>query len=141
MTQDHIPETHQDLLNGDSSIVLTTIMPDGRPQTTPVWCNRQGDYVLVNTMRGFRKEKNMRANPKVTLLIYGPCYPLHHIEIRGRVIDMTEVGALEHLDQLTALYMHKPDARFFGDSIPAELEGQYRPVKVTILPIRIRVEG
>ena len=141
MTPDHIPESHQNLIDGGYNVVLTTIMPDGRPQTTPVWCNRQGDYVLINTMRGFQKEKNMRANPKVTLLIYDPCHPLRHIEIRGRVIDMTEDDALEHLNQLTALYMHKPDARFFGDSIPAELEGQYVPVKVTILPIRVRVEG
>ena len=73
-------------------------------------------------MRGFRKEKNMRSNPKVTLLAFDPKQPLHSIEIRGIVVEMTEEGALEHLDQLTQLYMHKPDARFFGDSIPAELQ-------------------
>jgi hypothetical protein len=59
-------------------------------------------------MRGFRKEKNMRANPKVTLLAYDPKHPLRNIEIRGTVVDMTEEGALEHLDHLTQLYLHKP---------------------------------
>ena len=48
-------------------------------------------------MRGFRKERNMRANPHVTLLVYDPRHPLHHIEIRGTVVDLTEEGALEHL--------------------------------------------
>jgi hypothetical protein len=64
-------------------------------------------------MRGFRKEKNMRANPRVTLLAYDPQQPLRSMEIRGTVIDMTEAGALEHLDALTQLYLHRPQARFF----------------------------
>ena len=116
-------------------------MPDGQPQITPIWCNIDRDYVLINTMRGFRKEKNMRENPKVTLLAFEPKQPLHSIEIRGIVVEMTEEGALEHLDYLTQLYMHKPDARFFGDSIPAELQTKYTPVKIKIAPISIRVEG
>src|SRR6266704_685394 len=85
-----LPESYQGLLEGDACVVLTTIMPDGQPQITPVWCNRDGDYVLINTMRGFRKEKNMRCNPKVTLLVYDPKQPLRHIEIRGTIVEMTE---------------------------------------------------
>jgi PPOX class probable F420-dependent enzyme len=136
-----IPDSHRDLLDGDACVALTTIMPDGQPQITPVWCNRDGAYVLINTMRGFRKEKNMRGNPKVALLAFDPKYPLRTIEIRGTVVEMTEEGALEHLDQLTQLYMHNSDARFFGDCIPAELHARYIPVKVKIAPISIRVEG
>jgi Pyridoxamine 5'-phosphate oxidase len=56
-----IPESHRDLLNGPRVAALTTVMPDGYPQTTVVWCNYDGTYVLVNTMRGFQKEKNMCA--------------------------------------------------------------------------------
>ena len=141
MILDQIPESHHDLMDGDDRVVLTTLMPDGQPQTTPVWCNLDGDYVLINTMRAFQKTKNMRANPRVTLLAYDPANPLHNLEIRGVVVEMTEAGALEHLDQLTALYLHKPDAHFFGDSIPAELSAIHVPVKITIMPTRIRAEG
>ena len=137
----HIPESHQDLLDGDICVALTTVMPDGQPQITPVWCNRDGEYVLLNTMRGFRKEKNMRADPKVTLLAYDPKHPLRSLEIRGTVVEMTEDGALEHLDHLTQLYMHKSDARFFGDSIPAQLQATYVPVKIKIALTHIRAEG
>ena len=137
----HIPESHRDLIDGGYCVALTTIMPDGQPQITPVWCNREGDSVLINTMRGFRKEKNMRCNPKVTLLAYDPKHPLRNIEIRGIIVEMTEYGALEHLNHLTQLYMHKSDARFFGDCIPAELQATYFPVKVKIAPTHIRVEG
>ena len=136
-----ITESHLGLFDGDACVALTTIMPNGQPQITPVWCNRDGDYVLINTMRGFRKEKNMRCNPKVSLLAYDPKQPLHSIEIRGIVFEMTEEGALEHLDQLTQLYTRKSDARFFGDCIPAELQSTYIPVKIKIAPISIRVEG
>ena len=137
----YIPDSHRSLFDGNACIALTTIMTGGQPQITPVWSNLEGDFVLINTMRGFRKEKNMRSNSRVTLLAFDPKQPLHSIEIRGIVVEMTEEGALEHLDYLTQLYMHKPDARFFGDSIPGELQTAYTPVKIKIAPISIRVEG
>ena len=136
-----IPESHLDLIDGPYTVALSTVLPDGQPQTTPVWCNRNGDYIFINVMTGFRKEKNMRLNPKVSLLIYDPDNPLHNIEIRGRVIEMTEDGAVEHLDELAQLYLGKPDARFFGDSVPAELQSRYTPVRVKIAPTHIRVES
>jgi general stress protein 26 len=137
----HIPVSHLELIDGPYVVALTTVLPDGQPQTTPVWCNRKEDCIFVNVMKGFRKEKNMRLNPKVSLLAYDPKNPLHNIEIRGCVIEMTENGAVEHLDELTQLYMKKPNAKFFGDSIPADLQSRYTPVRVRILPTNIRVEG
>jgi PPOX class probable F420-dependent enzyme len=140
ITHIHIPDSHRDLIDGPFCAALTTLMPDGSPQTTPVWCNAEGDDLLINTMQGFRKEKNMRHNPNVTLLAYDPQSPFRHIEIRGLVVEMTETGALAHLDA-TQLYLNKPDAHFFGDSVPAALQATYRPVKVRIQPARVRVEG
>jgi PPOX class probable F420-dependent enzyme len=96
-----IPMAFLDLVNGPRVAALSTIMPDGQPQTTVVWCDFDGTFVRVNTMRGFRKEKNMRLNPKVTLLCFDPRQPLRYIEIRGTVAEMTETGALEHLDSLS----------------------------------------
>ena len=132
-----IPKSHRDLLNGPRVAALTTVMPDGYPQTTVVWCNFDGTYMLVNTMRGFRKEKNMRANPRVTLLCYDPCRPLRYLEIRGMVEDMTEKGALEHLDGLSELYTgRKP---YFGACVPAELKETEIPVLCKILPTHVVV--
>ena len=135
-----IPESHLALIDGPYTVALSTVLPDGQPQTTPVWCNRQGDYLFINVMKGFRKEKNMRLNPRVSLLIYDPRNPLHNIEIRGLVIEMTEEGAVEHNDELARLYLGKPDARFFGDAVAVELQSRYTPVRVKILPIHIRAE-
>ena len=130
-----IPESHRDLLNGPRVAALTTVMPDGSPQTTVVWCNFDGAHVLVNTMRGFRKEKNMRANPKVTLLCYDPCRPLRYLEIRGTVVEMTEESAMEHLDGLSELYTRRKP--YFGECVPAELKEKETPVLCKILPTHV----
>ncbi len=134
-----IPESHRELLEGPVNAVLTTVMPDGQPQTTPVWCNLDGDDVLINTMKQFRKHKNMRLNPMVTLLAFRLKNPYRNIEVRGRVIEMIEEEALAHLNELNALYGAGPE--FFGDSVDAALRHKFTPVKVRIRPVRVRVEG
>ena len=133
-----IPDSHRDLIEGAYTVVLTTIMPDGQPQMTPVWANTDGEYILLNSMDSFRKTKNMRANPNITLFVYDPKRPLRNIEIRGRVVEMTEAGAEEHLDDLTELYIG--DRPFFGVSISADLRDQFTPIKIKVLPIKVRVE-
>jgi uncharacterized pyridoxamine 5'-phosphate oxidase family protein len=134
-----IPKSHRDLLAEPVNVVLTTVMPNGQPQTTPIWCNLDGDDLLINTMKQFRKYKNMSLNPKVTLLAYRLKHPLRNIEVRGQVVEMTEEGALEHLNELNVLYGSGPE--FFGDSVDAELRHKFAPVKVRIRPLRVRVEG
>jgi PPOX class probable F420-dependent enzyme len=130
-----IPPSHLDLAHGPRVAALTTVMPGGQPQTTVVWCSYVGTHLLVNTMRGFRKERNMRLNPKVTLLAYDPREPLRSLEVRGRVVEMTEQGALEHLDALSELYTgRKP---YFGACVPAELKAVEVPVLCRIEPVRV----
>ena len=134
-----IPESHRELLAGPVTVVLSTVMPNGQPQTTPIWCNLEGDFVLINTMRQFRKAKNIQVNPMVSLLAYRLNEPLRNIEVRGRVIEVTENGALEHLNQLNMLYTGLPN--FFGDSVDKNYKDTLTPLKIKIEPIRVRVEG
>lgn len=130
-----IPAAFLDLANGPPIAALTTVMPDGRPQTTVVWCDFDGTYMRVNTMRGFRKEKNMRLNPRVTLLCYDPREPLRYLEIRGMVVEMTESGALEHLDDLSERYTGA--SPYFGACVPAELKNSEVPVLCLIQPLHV----
>ena len=127
-----IPPAFLDLIDAPPVAALTTLMPDGRPQTTVVWCDYDGTYVRINTMRGFRKEKNMRGNPRVTLLCYDPHEPLRYLEVRGTVVEMTESGAMEHLDALGLRYTGiRP---YFGGCVPAELAATETPVLCLIQP-------
>jgi PPOX class probable F420-dependent enzyme len=130
-----IPSSHHDLLNCPKVAALTTIMPDGQPQTTVVWCNFDGTHILINTMRGFQKERNMRANPKVTLLAYDPRCPLRYLEVRGQVVEMTETGAMAHLDHLAELYTGK--SPYFGGCVPEEYRARETPVLCKILPTHV----
>ena len=127
-----IPDGFIDLIEGPISVALTTVMPDGQPQTTVVWCNYDGAHVLVNTMSRFQKAKNMRANPKVTLLAWRRSDPLRYLEVRGTVVEMTEEGAMQHLDDLAILYTGK--APYFGEVIPAEWKDRETPVLCKIAP-------
>ena len=128
-----IPASHRDLVACPAVAALTTVGSDGYPQTTPVWCDSDGEYVRVNTMRGFAKERNMRRNPRVTLLCYDPRRALRYLEIRCMVVEMTEVGAAEHLDHLASTYAGRP-IRYFGDAVPARFADSERPVLCRIRP-------
>jgi PPOX class probable F420-dependent enzyme len=130
-----VPEAFLDLAECPPVAALTTVMPDGSPQTSVVWCDFDGTRMRVNTMRGFRKEKNMRANPRVTLLCFDPKRPLRSLEIRGVVDEMTEDGAVEHLDGLSLKYTGA--APYFGRCIPEEFRATEIPVLCRIRPTRI----
>ena len=130
-----IPDSHFDLIAGPVSVALTTVMPDGQPQTTVVWCNTDGTHVLINTMNKFQKAKNMRRNPKVTILAYRRDNPLRYLEVRGTVVEMTEEGAMEHLDELAELYTGK--SPYFGEVLPVEWKHRETPVICKIEPTRI----
>lgn len=133
-----IPDSHRDLLDLAIDAVLVTVMPDGQPQATIVWCNRDVPFVMINTMKGFQKERNMRARPKVALLVIDPDSANRWIEVRGTV-QLIETGASEHLDELAALYTDA--SQYFGVVVPAELAETEVPVIARITPIQVRAEA
>src|SRR5215470_4856356 len=133
-----IPASHRDLAECPPVAALTTVTPGGYPQTSAVWCDFDGQCMRVNTMRGFAKERNMRRNPKVTLLCYDPHHPLRYLEVRGTVAGMTQAGAAGHLDLLASKYAGR-QVRFFGDAIAASFAKTETPVLCRIRPARVAV--
>jgi PPOX class probable F420-dependent enzyme len=102
-----IPQEYWDLLEKKAFAHLATLMPDGTPQVTPVWCDYDGTHVLLNSAKGRAKDKNMRRNPSVALSILDPENPYRHLAIRGKVIEITEEGADTHIDKLAKKYLGK----------------------------------
>ncbi len=101
-----IPESYLDLLDSKKAFAhLATIMPDGWPQVTPVWCDREAGYVRVNSARGRLKDRNVRREPRVTLCLSDPDNPYRYLEIRGRVAEITENGADDHINLLAKKYL------------------------------------
>jgi len=131
-----IPASHLDLVECPPVAALTTIMPDGYPQTSVAWCDFDGLYVRINTMRGFQKERNMRREPRVTLLCWDPREPRRSLEIRSVVAAMTETGAGRHLDDLASKYMGR-HVRYFGDVVDLRFAEHELPVLCYLRPIHV----
>jgi PPOX class probable F420-dependent enzyme len=108
-----IPPTHRDLLKRTIVVTLVTLMPDGQPQASPVWFSYDGAHIWVNSAKGRQKDKNMRARPQVTVLVVDPDDTGRALEVRGVVDEITEDGALDHINQLSARYDNRPD--FFAN--------------------------
>ena len=85
-----IPEKYRDLFTKRAFASLGTLMPDGRPQVTPVWCDLEGDHVVFNSAKGRQKDRNVRRDPRVALAVVDPDNPYRYLEIRGRVTEITE---------------------------------------------------
>jgi PPOX class probable F420-dependent enzyme len=120
-----IPEKHRDLFNKKAFASLATIMPNGHPQVTPVWVDFDGTHVLVNSAKGRVKDLNMKRDPRVSLAIIDPDNPYHYLEVRGRVVDITEEGADQHIDKMAKKYLGQ-------DKYPFKKPGEVRVVyKIT----------
>lgn len=106
----NFPQEYLDLLKNETKayLFLATTMPDGSPQVTPIWFNTDDDYILINTNEGRAKDRNMKARPKVALVIQDPNNVYRYLGIRGEVVDHTMQGADEHINQLALKYDNEP---------------------------------
>ena len=100
-----LPEKYIDLFSKKSFAHLATLMPDGQPQSTPVWCDFDGTHVIINSAKGRRKDQNIRHDQRVALSIQDPDNPYRYLEVRGKVVEVTEQGADDHIDRMAKKYL------------------------------------
>ena len=93
-----IPEAYRDLFGKKAFAHLATVDRNNAPQVTPVWCDFDGTHVRINTARGRVKDRNLQRNPHVALSLLDPDNPYRYLQVRGRVVEMTEQGADAHID-------------------------------------------
>jgi PPOX class probable F420-dependent enzyme len=137
-SEPRVPESHLDLLARPVHGVLTTMEPDGQPQSSLVWVDYDGECALVNTTRERRKGRNMAANPRVSLLVVDPANTGRFIQIRG-LAELVEGGALEHLDRLTRKYTSHP--RYYGYVFPVEQQARETRIICRIHATRITLDA
>ena len=128
-----IPDSAADLLSWEkkSFAHLALVLADGPPQCTPLWFDYDGTHIIINSAAGRVKDKAMRRQPQVALAISDPDNPYRYIQIRGKVVDITEEGAHEMIDHLSDKYRGEP----FGHT-----EGDIR-VTYRILPESVQPKG
>ena len=93
------------LASAPSIAVISTIMPDGQPQTLFVWIDTDGRHLLVNTEPQRRRVRNIERDPRVTVLLAAADDVHDWAEVRGRVVAI-EGGELAraHIDRLSQKY-------------------------------------
>jgi PPOX class probable F420-dependent enzyme len=128
-----IPDSHADLFNKKAFGNLATLNADGTPQVTPIWVDREGEFLLFNSARGRLKDRNVRRNPHVAIAISDPDNPYRYLEIRGQVVEITEAGADAHIDKLAKKYLGV-------DTYPHRQPGEVR-VMYRVKPERVSKMG
>jgi PPOX class probable F420-dependent enzyme len=102
-------ERLREVLDSPIFATVATIQPDGTPQQSVVWVDRDGDDVLFVVGVGSRKERNLRRDPRVSVLVCPPDAPYGYAAIRGRaVFEPALAGRLR--DDLTMKYVGVPYA-------------------------------
>lgn len=99
-----IPVEFQDLFIKRAYAHLATVMPDGSPHVSPVWVDFDGKFVIVNSVRGRVKDRNIERERRVALSIQDPDDPYRYLLVRGSVIEINEEGAEESIDNLAVKY-------------------------------------
>jgi PPOX class probable F420-dependent enzyme len=133
-----IPPTHLDLLTRPICGVLTTMGPDGVPESSLVWVDHDGACARVNTTMERGKGRNLRANPRLSLLVVDPDNTARFIQIRGDGELLTD-GAREHLDALTRAYTVHPG--YYGHIYPSERAARETRVICRIHARRISLDA
>lgn len=118
-----VPDVFHDLFEKQTFAHVSTVMPDGSPQVTPVWIDydADADQLLFNTARSRRKERNLRENPAVAVSMTDPDDPYRFLSVRGTVAEMTEDGAVEHINALAQRYMGVEEYPNLGDEAGARV--------------------
>ncbi len=138
MTSQPIPASHLDLLTRPVPGVLTTLMPDGQPQSTLVWLDYDGECAVVNTTRERQKGRNLAADPRVSLLVVDPDDTSRYLQIQGDA-ELVKEGALEQLDRVTRKYTRHP--RYYGYIYPTEQQARDTRIMCRIRALKITVDA
>ncbi|WP_030393728.1 PPOX class F420-dependent oxidoreductase [Kitasatospora purpeofusca] len=101
------------LIDDKSFAVITTLQPDGSPQSSVVWVKRDGEDILFSTVEGRRKHLNLLKDPRVSLLVNPPDNPYTYLEVRGEV-SLTREGGRELIDELSLKYRGEATYGFDG---------------------------
>jgi len=103
-----LPVDLLDLLQQPSTCYVSTVMPDGSPQLTQTWVDTDGANIVINTVQGYQKARNVERDPRVAVTVSDPANPSRYFAVRGRVTAATTQGGTEHIERLAQRYLGGP---------------------------------
>jgi PPOX class probable F420-dependent enzyme len=103
-----LPDRFVALMRDPNPCFITTLMRDGSPQTTETWVDTDGVHVLINTVQGHQKMRNIGRDPRVSVAVCDAADPSRYYAVRGRVTASTTEGGSEHIEVLAQRYTGGP---------------------------------
>ena len=100
-----LSERDRRIIDAPNFASVATLMPDGSPQVSTIWIDRDGDDVLFNTAEGRVKTDNLRRDGRVAISVFDQQDHDEQVIVRGTVTDMTTEGADVHIDFLAKKYL------------------------------------
>lgn len=118
-----LPESTHRLFNEPKDVTIVTVDPDGSPQASLVWAERDGDDIVIGLQAPHRKTRNLQRDPRVTLMIQddrvGPRGITQYLVLRGTAkLEGPDIRAdyKALMDRLTQRYLNLPEFPF-GEGI------------------------
>jgi hypothetical protein len=127
-----LPDRLKEIIDSRAFAHLTTLDPDGAPQSSAMWIMRDGDHIVFNTAEGRRKWRNLKAESRVSISISKFDDPYENWSIQGRVVEMRTSDGVDVIDALARKYLDGVD------KYPWLTPGQ---VRVTVIVEPTRVAG
>jgi len=103
-----IPDKVKELLDRPNFAHLATLMPDGSPQSVPVWIGREEERIIICTGEGSLKAKNTLRDARVALSVVNGTNPYEEAQLRGRVVERRPDPQLTIMDPISVKYTGKP---------------------------------
>jgi PPOX class probable F420-dependent enzyme len=121
------------LLSRPNFAHISTLMPDGSPNNSPVWIDVQDDRIVISSEEGSLKVRNLRRDPRLAISIVDLRNPYEEVQIRGRVVEIRDDSSFEFLDHISRKYIGRayPD-RDLAEVIVLVIEAE--KVRYTSLP-------
>lgn len=113
-----LTEKAKKLIDGKNLASVATLMPSGAPQVAPVWVDREGDIILLNATGTRQRAKNLKRDPRVAISIYDQNNLYSNVSIRGKVLEITQKGAEEHIDKMNMKYNGTPKYAYHNPKDP-----------------------
>ena len=133
---DALSDSAKELLDGRIYATAATLRASGPPHVTVVWCDRDSDFVYINSSKGRIKDRHLRERPEITLHLLNPENMYHWLSVEGTVVEMTSedepenaADVTKHINDLGEFYVKK---RPYPNRIPGEVRVKYK-----IQPTRI----
>ncbi len=101
-----LSEKQKALLKGLNFGVVSTVDGAGRPQTSVVWVDTDGEHVIFNTTNYRAKGRNLRENPDVSISVWDNDDPYNYFEVQGTA-EFDLDGANDHISELSRRYEGK----------------------------------